>query len=223
VHGIVGIALVATLAWPQSAVTVPQSPEPGASRPRITDDHIPFGYRRKQQMARYSRRHYGRARWRLRRPPVIVLHFTGGNSYSSAWNHFASNAPARGELPGVCAHFLIGQRGRTGSLVPTTIRCRHAIGLNHRSIGVEMVQATGRGSHWAARQILRRDRQIRPALRLVAYLKTKFDIRIRDVIGHAMANGSRYFRDRQGWRNDHVDWLWREVKVFRRRLKRLLR
>jgi N-acetyl-anhydromuramyl-L-alanine amidase AmpD len=152
-----------------------------------------------------------------------VLHFTGGNSYSSARNHFASNAPARGELPGVCAHFLIGRRGRIGSIVPMTIRCRHAIGLNHRSIGVEMVQATGRGSHWAARQILRRDRQIQRALRLVAYLKMKFDIRMRDVIGHAMANASSYFRDLQGWRNDHTDWLPREVKVFRRRLKRLLR
>ena len=54
------------------------------SRPRMDDDYIPYGHRHKRQMARYSRGHYGRARWRLRNPKVIVLHFTGGTSYSSA-------------------------------------------------------------------------------------------------------------------------------------------
>jgi hypothetical protein len=222
VHGIVAVAVVAALAWPHADRVDSSTPAQAASRPRIVDDHIPFGFRRKQQMARYSRRHYGRARWRLLEHRVIVLHFTGGSSYDSARNHFASNAPARGELPGVCAHYLVGRRGRIGEIVATTIRCRHAIGLNHRSIGVEMVQEIGRGSHWAARQILQRDRQIRPTLRLVAYLKSRFDVPMRDVIGHAMANGSPYFRDRQGWRNDHTDWMRREVLVFRRRLKRLL-
>jgi N-acetylmuramoyl-L-alanine amidase len=223
VLGIVVAVTVAALALPHAGPTFSGNAGSTVSRPRVVDDRIPYGARRKQQMARYSRRHYGRAQWRLQTLKVIVLHFTGGTSYDSARNHFASNAPARGELPGVCAHFLIGQRGRIGKIVPTRIRCRHAIGLNHRSIGIEMVQPTGRGSHWAARQILRRDKQIRPTLRLVAHLKRKFRVRMHHVIGHAMANGSPYFRDRQGWRNDHTDWMRREVKVFRRRLKQRLR
>jgi hypothetical protein len=191
------------------------------ARPPIVRKHIPYGQERRHQMARYSRRHYGKARWRLRRTRVIVLHYTGGSSWQSAWNHFASNVPARGELPGVCAHYIVGKRGTIRSVVPLEIRCRHAIGLNHRSVGIEMVQEAGRGSHWAARRILRRRPQVRAALALVAWLQRRLGVRTRDVIGHAMANGSPYFEDLQGWRNDHVDWRRREVRVFRRRLGRV--
>ena len=193
----------------------------GNMRPRIVDDHIPYGEQRKGQMARYSRRHYGHRTWRLREPRVIVLHFTGGSSYSSARGWFASNTPNRGEYPGVCAQYLIGKRGKIGELVRPRVRCRHAIGLNHRAIGIEMVQETGRGSHWASRQILQRRRQVRAALRLVRHLRLRFDIRMRHVIGHAMVNNSPFFRELMGWRNDHTDWMWREVREFRRRLKRM--
>ncbi|MDP9224417.1 MAG: N-acetylmuramoyl-L-alanine amidase [Actinomycetota bacterium] len=192
-----------------------------APRPRIRDDLIPYGARRRHEMARYSRRHYGRARWRLIHPKVIVLHFTGGNSYSSAWNTFASNTPELGELPGVCAHFIVGQRGTIYRLVPAFIRCRHTIGLNYTAIGIEMVQPTGAGSHWADQQILHRRRQIRAALRLVRWLRSRHHVRMRNVIGHAMANSSPLFKDLEGWRNTHTDWLRRDVKVFRRRLARM--
>ncbi len=203
---------------PEGLQTVTRSR--ATARPRIVEDHIPYGLERKRQMARYSRRHYGARRWRLRHPRAIVLHFTGGSRYSSAWNHFASNAPARGELPGVCAHYMITKTGRINEVVAPRIRCRHAIGLNHRAIGIEMVQETGRGSHWASRQILRRRKQVRAALRLVAWLRSRHSIKMRHVIGHAMANNSPFFKDLQGWRNDHTDWPWREVKIFRRRLAR---
>jgi N-acetyl-anhydromuramyl-L-alanine amidase AmpD len=193
------------------------------SKPRIAEHHIPYGKKRKRQMARYSRRHYGRARWRLERRRVVVLHFTGGTSYSSAWNTFASNAPARGELPGVCTHYVVGRGGKISEIVPVKIRCRHAIGLNHRSIGIEMVQPTGRGSHWACRRILRRKPQINATLRLVRWLRDRHNIRMKDVIGHAMANGSPYFKDLKGWKNDHTDWGWRDVKTFRKRLRRISR
>ena len=101
------------------------------------------------------------------------------------------------------------------------VRCRHAIGLNHRAIGVEMVQPTGRGSHWADRQILGRTRQIKAALELVRFLRARFGIEMRNVIGHAMANGSPFFKDLEGWHNDHTDWLRRDVRTFRRRLARI--
>jgi N-acetyl-anhydromuramyl-L-alanine amidase AmpD len=192
-----------------------------APRPRIDHDPIPYGRERKQQMAAYSKRHYGHRHWRLVKPSVIVLHFTGGSGYESAWNTFAANVPARGELPGVCTHYVVGKDGVVHRLVRLAIRCRHAIGLNHRSIGIEMVQPAGEGSHWAARQILGRRRQVRSALKLVGYLRARFGIKMRDVIGHAMANTSPYFKDLRGWRNDHVDWLRRDVEVFRHRLARI--
>ncbi len=191
-------------------------------RPPIDRDPIPYGHRRKHQMARYSKRHYGQPRWHLRHPRVIVLHFTAGPSYRSAWQAFASNAPSNGELPGVCSHFVVAKSGRIHRTVRPTIRCRHTIGLNYTAIGVEMVQETGRGSHWADTRILHRHAQIHSALRLVAWLKERYGIRMRNVIGHAMANRSPYFKDLEGWRNDHTDWLRRDVQRFRRRLHRMI-
>ena len=189
-----------------------------APKPPIDHDPISYGAERKRQMAGYSARHYGQREWRLTNPDVIVLHFTASDSYSSAWNTFDSNAPNLGETPGVCAHYVIKQSGGIEELVPPSIRCRHTIGLNHRSIGIEMVQETGRGSHWADQQILDRRPQIRAALRLVRWLQDRYGIPPRDVIGHAMANDHRYFKDLEGWRNDHSDWLKRDVREFRKRL-----
>lgn len=207
------LLVLALLAPPAGAVA--------AGKPDVVEDHIPYGARRKRQMARYSDRHYGARRWRLRRPSVVVLHFTATSTYEPVRDHFASNTPARGERPGVCTHFVVDKDGAIYELVPLRIRCRHTIGLNHRAIGIEMVQETGKGSHWADRQILQRRRQVRAALRLVRWLRAREGIALRDVIGHAMANGHRQFRDLQGWRNDHTDWLWRDVKVFRKRLRRI--
>ncbi|MFN2595238.1 MAG: N-acetylmuramoyl-L-alanine amidase [Actinomycetota bacterium] len=192
-----------------------------AQRPPIRRDSIPYGRKRKREMAGYSKRHYGHARWTLKHIHVIVLHFTGGNSYSFAWNTFASDSRDLGELPGVCAHFIVGKDGVIHQLVPTTIRCRHAIGLNHVAVGIEMVQPTGQGAHWADRQILKRHPQIRSALRLVRFLRSKYRVKMKNVIGHSMANDSPYFKDKEGWRNTHTDWLRQDVHEFRRRLRRL--
>ena len=114
---------------------------------------------------------------------------------------------------------MVKQSGTVAELVAPRIRCRHTVGLNHRSIGIEMVQETGPGSAWADRQILERKPQIRAALRLVAWLQRRFEIATGDVIGHSMANDSPYFKDLQGWRNDHTDWLERDVREFRGRLR----
>jgi Zinc carboxypeptidase/N-acetylmuramoyl-L-alanine amidase len=200
----------------------PSSLRAKPSGPPIDRDPIPYGHKRKREMAAYSKRHYGKRQWRLRDPKVIVLHFTAGPSYSAAWNTFASNAPNMGELPGTCSHFIISKGGQIHRTVKPTIRCRHAIGLNYTAIGVEMVQETGSGSHWADSQILHRAPQIHRALRLVGWLKERYGIKMRNIIGHAMANDSPYFKDREGWRNDHTDWLRSDVKKFRHRLRRML-
>jgi hypothetical protein len=192
-------------------------------QPPIHRDPIPYGHKRKRQMAGYSKRHYGQHEWRLRDPKVIVLHYTAGPSYESAWQVFASNDPNRGERPGVCSHFVVDKDGTIYRTVPRSIRCRHAIGLNHKAVGIEMVQEAGSGSHWADRQILHRKPQIHRALRLAGWLKQRLGIKMRNIIGHAMANDSPYFKDLEGWRNDHTDWLRSDVRKFRHRLRRMLR
>ncbi len=191
-----------------------------APKPPITDDPISYGDGRKAEMAGYSRRHYGDKQWRLRDPKVIVLHFTATDSYTSVWSTFDSNAPNLGERPGVCSHYVIEQDGTIDELVRPRIRCRHTIGLNHVAIGIEMVQATGRGSHWADQQILDRRKQVGAALRLVRWLQARYEVSTGEVIGHSMANDDPYFKDLKGWTNDHTDWLKRDVKEFRHRLRR---
>lgn len=188
---------------------------------RIVADRIPYGARRRAEMAAYSRRHSGSATWRLT-PSMVVLHYTAGATYAGARATFAADTPNLGERPGTCAHYVVDRDGTVYSLVPATIRCRHTIGLNDRAIGVEMVQPDlGDGGRAADRAILARPRQIRAALLLVKQLQRRFGLTNRDVIGHAMANADPRFHDRRGWRNDHVDWQATDVAEFRRRLDRL--
>jgi hypothetical protein len=203
----------ATGAWPSLTTFA------NGSKPPIHEDHVSFGHKRERQMAGYSNRHYGKREFKLRHPKVIVLHFTATDSYDSVWSTFDSNAPNVGELPGVCSHYVIEQDGTIDELVPPRIRCRHTIGLNHVAIGIEMVQSTGRGAHWADQQILERKRQSRAAVRLVRWLQGRYSIPTGEVIGHSMANDDPHFKDLEGWHNDHTDWLKRDVREFRKRLK----
>jgi hypothetical protein len=190
----------------------------------IDHDPIPYGAERQAEMARYSDRHYGIASSRLD-PTMIVLHYTAGDTYQSAWSTFAANTPAAGpagsaaELPGTCAHFIVDQAGTIHQLVPLTRQCRHTIGLNSQAIGIEMVQNdAGHDSLWATDQILHRTPQIRAVLALVRALMAKYGLSKSDVIGHGMANDDPRFVDHEGWRNDHTDWLTPAVKELRSRL-----
>ena len=147
------------------------------AKPGMKWKPIPFGPKRRREMAAYSKRHYGKYQWRLIDPKVIVEHYTGGLSFSSAWNTFASNSRDLGELPGTCAHFIIDRDGTIYHLVPLGTRCRHTVGLNYTSFGIEHV-GTSDG------MILRDRRQIRASYRLTLWLMSTFHIQLRNVIGH---------------------------------------
>jgi N-acetylmuramoyl-L-alanine amidase len=199
--------------------STPQTPPPSPPRPAVTRDYIHYGARRQAEMTSYARRHYGISSDRVH-PRVVVLHFTdsGPGSYPGVHALFDANRPNGGELPGVCAQFVVDQDGTIYQQVPLKLMCRHAIGLNDRAIGIEMIQQQGSSSHWADQQILHRRPQIRSVLRLVRWLQARYDIAKRNVIGHAMANDSPFFHDREGWRNDHTDWQREDVLALRRRL-----
>jgi N-acetyl-anhydromuramyl-L-alanine amidase AmpD len=185
---------------------------------RLVREFIAFPQHRKVEMAAYSRRHYGASSWRLS-PSMIVLHFTESDTASSARNTFANDSRNLGELPGTCAHFIVAQNGDVWQIVPTSIRCRHTIGLNDKAIGIEMVQRTrGNSSAWADRQILNRTAQIGALLALLRSLQRQYGISTGNIIGHATANQAPQFRDLEGWRNDHTDWQARDVLEVRRRL-----
>ncbi len=189
-----------------------------APKPHIVWKPIPFGPQRKAEMAAYAQRHYGIRSWRLH-PKVIVEHFTGSDSFSSAWNTFAANTPdpELGELPGTCAHFIVDRDGTIYQLVRLTVMCRHTVGLNYVALGIENV-GTSDG------EILRDPAQLRSSLALAAWLVGRFHIRIRDVIGHSESLSSPYHRELyKPWAHQtHGDWKHLDMDVFRSKLRALL-
>jgi hypothetical protein len=122
---------------------------------------------------------------------VIVEHITASSTAQSAFNTFASNVPDSElhELPGTCSHFLIDRDGTIFQLVPLTLRCRHTVGLNWTAIGIEHVATTDE-------QVLGDQRQLLASLRLTAWLRCRFSIKPRDVIGHNESLGSPYHHER---------------------------
>ena len=189
-----------------------------APRPHIVWKPIPYGRQRKAEMAAYAERHYGIHSWRLH-PKVIVEHFTGSDSFSSAWNTFAANTPdpELRELPGTCAHFIVDRDGTIYQLVRLGIMCRHTVGLNYVAIGIENV-GTSDG------EILRDRAQLRSSLALAAWLVGRFHVRIRNVIGHSESLSSPYHRELyKSWAHQtHGDWKHLDMAVFRSKLRALL-
>jgi beta-N-acetylhexosaminidase len=151
---------------------------------------------------------------------VIVEHYTAGNSFSAAWNAFAADTPdpELGELPGTCAHFIIDRDGTIYQLVPLTVMCRHTVGLNYVAIGIEHVGTSDA-------EILHDRAQLQSSLALTAWLVGRFDIRIRNVIGHSESLSSPYHRELYTpWAHQtHGDWKHLDMDVFRSKLRALLR
>jgi N-acetylmuramoyl-L-alanine amidase-like protein len=220
------LALVAVAAGGQ-----PSHPAPVASvsreavtrtikipRPRIVRNLIPFGPKRKREMASYSERHYGERSWRLRRPRVIVEHWAETGSAGAVYNTFAPDRPDAElhELPNTCAHFVVSGSGRIFQLVPLRVRCRHTVGLNWTAIGIEH---TG----FSDGEVLGDRRQMHASLRLTRYLRCRFQIKLRNVIGHAESLSSPYYRERVASlrRQTHGDWRHSSMQTYRRRLRRL--
>jgi N-acetylmuramoyl-L-alanine amidase len=192
----------------------------GAPKPAIVAKPIPYGAARKAEMAAYSQRHYGIDRWRLVAPKVIVEHYTASTTFSSAYNTFAADVADSElhELPGTCAHFVVDRDGTIYQLVSLTTMCRHTVGLNYTSIGIEHVGTSDA-------QILANPRQLGASLRLTAWLMSRFGIQLRNVIGHNESRTSPYHHERYAaWRcQTHGDWVHADMETYRGRLARLAR
>ncbi|MGH2968793.1 MAG: N-acetylmuramoyl-L-alanine amidase, partial [Solirubrobacteraceae bacterium] len=186
-----------------------------AAKPRMRWTPIPFGADRRRQMRAYSRRHYGRDRSRLREPKVIVQHFTASSSFGSAFDTFAANQPdvELRERPGVCAHFIVDRDGTIHQLVRLKWMCRHTIGLNHVSFGIEHVGTSDAG-------VMGRHRQLAASLRVTRWLQERHGIRSRDVIGHAESLSSPYHSERVARLRDrtHGDFAPAAMRRYRRML-----
>lgn len=192
--------------------------DPADVKPAIEWKKIPFGAKRKRQMAAYSERHYGERTWELTNPQVVVEHYTGGTSLDAAWNYFAANVRHLGEKPGVCAQFLIDTDGTIYQLVNLGIRCRHAIGMNWTAIGIEHVGTS-------AEDVLGNGKMLRASLRLSVWLMARYGISWGNVIGHAEILRSPYHHELyEDWQcRTHADFDRQEMRKYRRKLKRTAR
>jgi N-acetylmuramoyl-L-alanine amidase len=195
------------------------------AKPPVVKKYISYGAGRKQQMTEYSRHHYGskEATYVLSNPRAIVLHHTDGADWQSAWYTFNANTAyqtaAGKEKPGVSSQFIIAKNGTIYQLMPLNYRARHCIGMNYVSFGIEMCQeSAGHSGHWMDQQILNRPAQVGAALKLVRWLQAHYGIKTGDVVGHATANGSRFFMDKTGITNGAGDWFSTELARFKARL-----
>jgi N-acetylmuramoyl-L-alanine amidase len=161
-----------------------------APKPTIRKRLIPYSKKRKRQMAAYSKRHYGRYKWRLRNPKLVVIHYAVAGSIGAIFNTFAPNNrdPEFGELPGVCSHYAVGAGGGTVKFVPPSTRCRHVVGLNHVAIGIEHVG-------FSDSDVLNRPGQLNASLRLAQWLRCRFGIPVSGVIGHNESLSSPYYKE----------------------------
>lgn len=198
--------------------TPPPAAASSAAPPPSTPWLIPFGPKRKREMAAYSQRHYGQRQWRLRDPKVIVEHMAQTPTAAAVYNTFAHDNPdvELGELPNVCSHYVISPAGKIFRLVNLRTRCRHTVGLNWTAIGIEHA-GYGDGD------LLGDRRQLRASLRLTQYLRCRFGIGVRNVIGHAESLSSPYHYERvPSLRTQtHGDMSRDSMRVYRQKLRRL--
>jgi N-acetyl-anhydromuramyl-L-alanine amidase AmpD len=111
---------------------------------------------------------------------MIILHWTGINSFESTWNYFnrtraeaeRKDLAAAGDV-NVSAHFLVDRDGTIYQLMPETWMARHCIGLNHVAIGIENV---------GDERFPLTDAQAKADVALVRYLAAKYPIT--HLIGH---------------------------------------
>jgi beta-N-acetylhexosaminidase len=188
------------------------------AKPHIVWKPIPFGAKRKAEMAQYAKRHYGIDSYVLR-PKVIVEHYTATTSFSSAYNTFAADVPDAElhQLPGTCAHFIIDRDGTIYQLVPLDIMCRHTVGLNYVAIGIEHVGTSDA-------EILEDAAQMRSSLALTAWLMRRYRISLANVIGHNESLTSPYHKELYApWRTQtHGDWRHADMNIYRARLRAVL-
>ena len=191
---------------------------PAPPPPPITVWPIPYGAKRKHEMAAYSERHYGQRTWRLRHPHVIVEHMAQASSVAAVRNAFAPDHPdpELHELPNVCSHFAVAVSGAVYKFVPPTIRCRHTVGLNWTAIGVEHVG-------FSDQDILNRPAQLNGSLQFVQWLRCRFGIPVSQVIGHNESLSSPFYKelDPRFQGQTHGDWNHADMQTYRSDLTKL--
>lgn len=188
------------------------------SPPAIDQWRIPFPQKRKTEMRAYAQRHYGINSYSLAKPKVIVEHIAVASSASATRNAFVPDRPdpELDELPGTCAHFVVDRDGSIYQMVSLKIMCRHTVGLNYTAIGIEH-------AGFSDRDLLGNQRELAASLRLTAWLRCRYGIRLQNVIGHNESLSSPYHRERvpRLRSQTHGDMKLGSMRAYRRKLRAL--
>jgi beta-N-acetylhexosaminidase len=190
-------------------------PVHNAAKPKISWDPIPFPAKRKRETRAYAIRHYGIHTFQLKKPKVIVEHYTESSTWQSAFDTFAPDVADSelGELPGICSHYIVDQHGVIHQLVSIKTICRHTVGLNYTAIGVEHVG-------FSDGEVLRNKKEMAASIKLTCYLRGHEHIALKNVIGHNESLGSPYHREKVARlkHQTHDDFKKADMKKYRARI-----
>jgi len=188
------------------------------SPPAIHQWRIPFPQQRKNEMRAYARRHYGINSYALTKPKVIVEHIAVAPSAAATRATFVPDRPdpELHELPGTCSHFVVDRDGTIDQLVSLKLMCRHTVGLNYTAIGIEH-------AGFSDGDLLGNKRELAASLRLTAWLKCRYGVRLSNVIGHNESLSSPYHYERVARlrTQTHGDMQHASMQVYRRKLRAL--
>jgi hypothetical protein len=169
----------ATAAAPPGDAGVDAAPPPALS---MVDAPIKWPPSRDAAMLAYRRLHSDRgATDTTITPRMIVLHYTAGGSAAGTRAYFDNLHMEKGRTElraggdvNVSAHFLVDRDGTIYKLMPEDRMARHAIGINHVSIGVENV---GDEDRWPLT-----DAQVAANAALIRDLRSRWPIEL--LVGH---------------------------------------
>ena len=139
----------------------------------------------------YAQRHYGIDDFRLRNPRVIVEHYTVTSSFQPVFDYFSRQRARPGAARAARRVLALRDRPRRHDLplVPTSIMCRHTVGLNWTAVGIEHVGQSDA-------EVMGNRRQLAASLRLTRVLQGRYGITTRNVIGHNENRSSPFHRER---------------------------
>ena len=165
----------------------------------IVDKPIHWSENRERLIREYAQLHYGKSEIQII-PQAVVVHWTAGSTWESAYNWFYNDAMADGTL-NVASQFIVDRDGTIYRLTEETALDRHVIGYNWCAIGIENVGGVNNIEDLTSEQL-------QANIDLIRYLHAKYPT-IQYVFGHYQQVAARasglYIENVAGYRSYKSD------------------
>ena len=169
----------------------PRAGSAAAAKPTIKKRLIPYPKKRKREMAAYSKRHYGQLQVAAGRPEADRHPLRRGRQRRLDLQHLrprTGRTSSSASCPASAPTSRSPPAAGSSSSSRATIRCRHVVGLNHVSIGIEH-------AGFSDGDVLDRQPQLNASLQLTQWLRCRFGIPVKGVIGHNESLSSPYYME----------------------------